>query len=69
MKAMTLNLSEWKIGSEDAQMTSFFDVWGINIFHNKRIIKAKEKGRSWKRTHLQTRLLRMTSMSLIFPRQ
>ena len=46
VNALTLDLSEWKIGSEDNLATSFFDVYGFESYQEKENIEGEEKSRT-----------------------
>ena len=39
VNALTSDLSEWKVGCEDNETTTFFDVWGFESY------REKERGR------------------------
>ena len=47
--ALTCDLSEWKVGSEDNQTTTFLDVWGFGTNDEKATVEAEN------RNHIQDR--------------
>jgi hypothetical protein len=47
--ALTSDLCEWKVGSEDNQTTSFFDVWGFETYSEKAIVEAEREDLKKKR--------------------
>ena len=43
VNALTSDLSDWKVGCEDNETTTFFDVWGFESYREKKKIDDKEK--------------------------
>lgn len=41
--ALMSDLCQWKVGSEDNQTTSFFDVWGFETYSEKAIVEAERE--------------------------
>jgi hypothetical protein len=42
-KALTSDLSEWNIGAEDKNTTSFYDVWGYSNYYEKAILEVEKQ--------------------------
>ena len=40
---LTSDLCQWKVGSEDNQTTSFFDVWGFETYSEQAIVEAERE--------------------------
>jgi hypothetical protein len=41
--ALTSDLSQWNVGSEDNQTTAVFDVWGFETYREKAIVEAERE--------------------------
>jgi hypothetical protein len=43
VRALTSDLCQWKVGSEDNQTTSFFNIWGFETYSEKAIVEAERE--------------------------